>query len=95
MMRGEKINLENICWLLEKGYGDYANWFDSFSSIIDGKQRFHLSHQMNNKWSTYVGAYMNSMFKSILDIDPRIEIRSNSVTIFLPKACKTKQLFKK
>jgi hypothetical protein len=85
LQRGEKINQQSISWLIETVYGRYGNWFEFTKSDINGNERIHLAHQMNHKWSIYLGRYMTSMFNSILDVDPKIETRPNSVTIYLKK----------
>jgi hypothetical protein len=85
LQRGERLDLESTEWFINTVYGRYGNWFESTKKILNGKERIHLSHQLNQKWSTYLGSYMTSLFISILDIYPEVETRANSVTIFLPK----------
>jgi hypothetical protein len=95
LQRGEKLNLHSVTWLITNVYGRYGNWFTSTQSTISGNDRIHLAHQMNHKWSTYLGSYVTSMYNSILDVNPKIETRPNSVTIYLGKRPPTGQLFKK
>jgi hypothetical protein len=95
LQRGQKLNHETISWLIENVYGRYGNWFESTKSEVNGHERIHLAHQMNHKWSTYLGSYMTSMYNSILDVNPKIETRANSVTIYLGKGLPNGQLFKK
>ena len=83
LQRGKKLNFQSINWLIDVVYGRYGNWFDSSQSIINGEERVHLAHQLNNKWSQYLRSYMNSMFNSILDIQPKVETRANSVTLYI------------
>ncbi len=83
LQRGQKLNFETVNWFIDVVYGKYGNWFDSSQSIVNGDERVHLAHQMNHKWSQYLGSYMHSMFESILDIDPKVETRENSVTLYL------------
>ena len=83
LQRGARLTFDNVNWLIDVVYGKYGNWFDSSQSIINGEERVHLAHQLNNKWSQYLGGYMNSMFKSILDMKPKVETRANSVTLYL------------
>jgi len=85
LQRGIKMNFENVNWYIDVIYGKYGNWFDSNQSIINGEERVHLAHQLNHKWSQYLGGYMNSMFKSTLDLQPKVETRENSVTLYLKK----------
>ena len=83
LQRGEKLNFDNVNWFIDVVYGKYGNWFDSSQSIINGEERVHLAHQLNHKWSQYLGGYMSSMFESILDMKPKVETRANSVTLYL------------
>jgi len=86
LQRGQKLNLDSITWFIDVVYGKYGNWFDSSQSIINGEERVHLTHQLNHKWSQYLGGYMRSMFESILDLQPKIETRENSVTLYIKPA---------
>ena len=85
LQRGKKLNFENVTWFIDVVYGKYGNWFDPTTSIVNGEERVHMAHQLNHKWSQYLGGYMRSMFESILDIEPKIETRANSVTLYLKK----------
>ena len=86
LQRGGRINFDTVNWLIHVVYGKYGNWFDSSQNIINGEQRVHLTHQLNHKWSQYLGGYMRSMFESILDLQPKIETRENSVTLYIKSA---------
>ena len=83
LQRGQKLNLNTINWFIDVIYGRYGNWFDSNQSIINGEERIHLNHQLNHKWSQYLSGYLRSMYESILDIEPKVETRENSVTLYL------------
>ena len=83
LQRGDRLTFDNVNWLIDVVYGKYGNWFDSSQSIINGEERVHLAHQLNHKWSQYLGGYLNSMFESILDMKPKVETRANSVTLYL------------
>lgn len=83
LQRGKPLNFDTVNWLIDVVYGKYGNWFDPYQSIINGEERVHLSHQLNYKWSRYVGSYMKSMFESILSIKPKVETRTNSVTLYI------------
>jgi len=97
LQRGGRINFDTVNWLIDVVYGRYGNWFDSSQSIINGEERVHLTHQLNHKWSQYLGGYMHSMFESILNMEPKVETRENSVTIYLkpPKSSTPTHLKKK
>jgi len=94
---GSELDFDSVNWYLETIYGRYKNWFDLEQSMINGTERVHLTHQLNHKWSLYLGSYMEGMFQSILGRQPKIETRPNSVTIYLdpPKDSKLKRIIKK
>ncbi len=83
LQRGQKLTFESVNWFLDIVYGRYGNWFDSNKSIINGEERVHLTHQLNHKWSQYLGGYLRSMYESTLDMEPKVETRENSVTLYL------------
>ncbi|MEJ2271182.1 MAG: hypothetical protein P8X91_01570 [Candidatus Bathyarchaeota archaeon] len=85
LQRGKQRNFETIFWLMEGIYDKYNNWFKFSRSTINGEERIHFAHQMNKQWSTFLENYIASMFKSILEINPKIEKRDNSITVYLPK----------
>lgn len=97
LRHGRKLDFDSVNYFIDTVYGRYGNWFDSNQSIIDGKERLHLTHQLNQKWSLYLGSFMAKMFMSILDMEPRIETRPNSVTLYLttPKNSPLKREIKK
>jgi hypothetical protein len=94
LQRGEKLTFESVNWFIETVYGKYGNWFNPFVSQVNGEERVHLAHQLDHKWSQYIGSYMHSMFKSIIDIEQKIETREHSITIHL-KTPTSDRLFKK
>lgn len=83
LQRGKKLTFDSVIWFMDVVYGRYGNWFESTQSFINGEERVHLAHQLNKKWSQYLGSYMRAMFESILDIKPKVETRTNSVTLYL------------
>jgi hypothetical protein len=95
LQRGEKLDLESVEWFINTIYGRYGNWFDATQMVLNGRERIHLSHQLNQKWSNYLGSYMTSLFNSILDVNPKVETRANSVTIFLPTRSSPNRMIKK
>jgi hypothetical protein len=80
---GKQLDFDSVNWYIDTIYGRYKNWFNSKQSIVNGKERVHLTHQLNHKWSLYLGAYMKGMFNTILDRQPLIETRPNTVTLYL------------
>ena len=97
LRHGLKLDFDSVNWFIDTVYGRYGNWFDSNQSIIDGKERVNLTHQLNHKWSAYLGTFIGKMFTAILDLQPKIETRPNSVTLYLqpPKDLPLKRKIKK
>lgn len=86
LQRGQKLNYQNLTWFIDVVYGKYGNWFDPSQSIVNGEERVHLAHQLNHKWSQYLGGFMRTMFESTLNVEPKIETRANSVTMYIKKS---------
>ncbi|MEJ2242172.1 MAG: hypothetical protein P8Y18_08530 [Candidatus Bathyarchaeota archaeon] len=85
LQRGKQRNFETLSWLMEGIYDKYNNWFKFSRSNVNGEERIHFFHQMNSQWSTFLGSFIVSMFKSVLELNPKIETRDNSITVYLPK----------
>ena len=83
LQRGQKLTFDTVNWFIDVVYGKYGNWFDPYQSSINGEERVHLAHQLNHKWSQYLAGYLRSMYESILDIEPKVETRENSVTLYI------------
>lgn len=96
LQHGKQLDFDSVNWVIDTIYGNYMNWFNSHESIINGNERIHLTHSFNHKWSQYLGAYMQGMFESILNSQPKIETRANSVTLYLnlPPNLKLKRIIK-
>ncbi|MCK4583375.1 hypothetical protein KAU18_08680 [Candidatus Bathyarchaeota archaeon] len=84
LSRGFPLNFESLAWLIEEICGRYNGWFKVDHYVTDQRYLFHLRHNISKKWSIYVGSFISSMFKSLLDIDIDPEIREDSVTIYIP-----------
>jgi hypothetical protein len=85
LRRGLPHNFESLLWLIEEVYGRYGYWFDTDYYTTEEENMFHLRHNIDKKWSIYISSFISSMFKSILDIDLKPELREDSVTIHIPK----------
>ena len=84
LLQGKSLDLNTVLWLLEVSLGKYGNWFDFSRSVLNGKERIHLSHQLNHKWSIFLENYVKGMFSSILDMNPDVKRRETSVTLYIP-----------
>ena len=84
LLQGKKLDLDTVLWLLDINLSRYSNWFEYNHNVMNGKERIHLSHQLNHKWSIFLENYIKGMFQSILDMKPEIERRENSVTLYIP-----------
>jgi hypothetical protein len=84
LRRGLPLDFESLVWLIEEVYGRYGCWFDVDHYVTDKENMFHLRHNIDRKWSIYISNFLSSMFKSLLDIDIKPEIREDSVTIRIP-----------
>ena len=95
LLQGKRLDLDTVLWLLDINLGRYGNWFEYNHSVMNDKERIHLSHQLNHKWSIFLEKYLSSMFQSILDMKPEIERRENSVTLYIPRRTNINQLLNK
>jgi len=43
----------------------------------------HLRHKFGSMWSAFIENYVASMFREILDYEPKVESLDNAVTIYI------------
>lgn len=82
LMMGRPLNFDSVTWMVTQLYGGayYGRWFKCDHYVTRSEDAFHLRHNLGRKWSIFVSNYLISMFKSILDIDVRIEILDQTLT---------------
>ena len=49
----------------------------------EGREILHLRHKFGSKWSAFIENYVASMFREILDHEPKVESLDNAVTIYI------------
>jgi hypothetical protein len=66
----------------------HSNWYQFQRQNINGKITILLRHRLGKKWSIYLNAYYNALFKKLIDVPIKFEIGENSLAIILPKSVK-------
>ena len=56
LQRGKHLDFDPITGFIEIVYSRYSNWFYVTYNVVNNKERIHLTHQMNHKWSTYLSS---------------------------------------
>ena len=90
LQRGKQKDVETCFWMLEQLFDKYKNWFQYTHTVVNGKDRAHLSHQLDPKWSIFLKGYMKGLFTTICDKNPEIFTSDNSITVQLKKEIKPK-----
>jgi hypothetical protein len=81
ILYGTEQRLESVLEMLNKITGPYFRWF-VFSHTVRGRDhRILLSHDIGQKWSIFLEAYMRSFFLELLDISVRSSFTDNAVVL--------------
>jgi hypothetical protein len=81
---GVSFDHENITYLIREIYGRYGNWFTYNHHLKNGKEVFHLRHNMGENWSMFIAEVISTLFDYGLNIKVKAEFLENTVTIDVP-----------
>ncbi len=87
-LKGMTTTLEDVLVCMEKMESQHSNWYQFQRQNINGKIIILLRHRLGKKWSIYLSAYYNALFKKLIDVPIKSEIGENSLAIILPKSVK-------
>lgn len=81
ILYGTEQRLESVLDMLDKITGPYFRWF-VFTHTVSGRDhRILLNHDIGQKWSIFLEAYMRSFFLELLDISVRSSFTDNAVVL--------------
>ena len=80
---GLQPNFGSVCWLIEEIYDRNNYWYRCEHHVIKEQNVFNLIHNIDKNWSIFIGSYMASMFKALLNVDVTTEIEDDSVTVYV------------
>lgn len=81
ILYGTEQRLDSVLEMLEKITGPYFRWF-VFTRTSNGRDhRILLSHDIGQKWSIFLEAYMKSFFLELLEIPVRSSFTDNAVVL--------------
>ena len=81
ILYGTEQRLESVLEMLDKITGPYFGWF-KFTHTINGRDhRILLNHEMSQKRSIFLEAYMRSFFMELLDIPVKSSYTDNAVVL--------------
>jgi hypothetical protein len=87
-LKGMTTTLEDVLVCMEKMESQHSNWYQFQRQNINGKITILLRHRLGKKWSIYLSAYYNALFKKLIDVPIKSEIGENSLAIIFPKSVK-------
>ena len=79
--RGLPITFDSIEYLILEVYDKYASWFNCNTYNNGTDYIFNMNHPYGPKWSIFITSFMESMFKTLLDISPSIETFNGSIIL--------------
>jgi hypothetical protein len=81
VLMGVEQRLESVLTLLETSYGKNSRWY-SWSKSVNGRDyRVLLIHELGQKWSVFLEAYMKSFLNEMLDLPVRSSYTDRSVVL--------------
>ena len=78
---GFSVNYGTLVYFVEYIFGGLAGWFECNHHLKNGKEIFHLRHNLGDKWSVYVAEVISYMFLHYLDEKFEVEFLEGSVTL--------------
>lgn len=82
-IRGIPLDHDSLVWFIKQVLGEYNGWFRCDIHQRKGREMPHLRHKFESMWSAFIENYVASMFREILDYEPKVESLDNAVTIYL------------
>ena len=82
---GRPLDLNSLTWVMDELLGGpyFLKWFKCDHHTKENMDIFHIRHSLGKKWSIFLGSYLKSMFKSILDLDIDPEIIDGALHIVI------------
>jgi len=81
VLYGTEQKLESILNLLDSNYGKNAQWY-KFTHTVNGRDHMVLlNHEMGQKWSVFLDAYMRSFFLETLDMPLKTSYTDSAVVL--------------
>jgi len=78
---GIKPTLDSIMKYYFELLSRYAGWFKS--RYFEEQRWIVLHHGLGVKWSCFLKGHIVATFKSVLKVDPKIDMDENSVTVYI------------
>jgi hypothetical protein len=80
-MLGINFSKENIIFCIKDILGNYSNWFIYNHHINNGKDVFHLRHNMGENWSLFVSEAVSTLLEHCSGQKVRKEFTKSTVTL--------------
>jgi hypothetical protein len=81
---GLSMDHENIIYLLKQVYGHYGNWYNYNHHVQNGKEVFHLRHNLGENWSIFLSEVVTTLFQDSLNKKVKKTFQDNTVTVEVP-----------
>jgi hypothetical protein len=91
LMRGVPPDYKSVIWFIEVILDKYNGLFQCVHHETRDRAFLHLRHGFGENWSHFLSNYMVALFKSVLDLDVRTELREDSVTVYIREKAITKK----
>jgi hypothetical protein len=80
---GYPRNYDTFIYLITEHFGSpkFARWFQCFYHPLETQDLFHLQHNLGRKWSVFVGNYLRTILKTIINTKVDLRIYDFAVTL--------------
>lgn len=73
-----------LTFVITQIFSNYGNWFKCTHYIRDGKEVFHLRHDLGENWSFFVAEVISTFFERLLNKKINIDFMDGALTIEVP-----------
>jgi len=82
LVRGDGVNLDAASFQITDQMGKYAHWFQVVEHDTNSHY-FYIKHQLGEKWSVFVEAYVRSLFRDAVGVRVSTEMVGDNILVKL------------
>ena len=84
LMRGMDLDYASVKWFIEEIMANDAGWFICTYRRRDGVNTFYIRHNLGHKWNIFIGAYLDAMIETILNVEAIFDTQNGSMLLKIP-----------
>lgn len=84
-MRGMQRDYRSVIWFIREILDKYNGLFRCVYQETPRRNILLLRHLLGKNWSHFLSNYMKALFKGLLDIEVKTEMKADYVTVYINK----------